>query len=76
MKALLNWRYYVLILLLTVTLFGVLGESDIDGAAWFAVFIISKVAGFLAGYIMYVLYRYWSSRNLIPELDELAKEED
>lgn len=54
MKALLNWRYYVLILLLTVTLFGVLGESDIDGATWFAVFIISKVAGFLAGYIMYV----------------------
>lgn len=75
LKALLNWRYYVLLLLAFVTTFGVFGEPSDEVTSWFGVFIISKSIGFSAGYVIYRLASYWRRNNLIPELDELVKEE-
>lgn len=76
MKAFLNWRYYVLLLLGFVAMIGIFGIPADDNPAWFSDMILSKVIGFGAGYAMYRLIEHWSKNNLIPELDKLAKEED
>ena len=76
MRALLNWRYYVLLLLGFVAMIGIFGVPADDNPAWFSDMILSKVIGFSAGYAMYRLIDHWSKNNLIPELDKLAKEED
>ena len=76
MKAFLNWRYYVLLLLGFVAIIGIFGVPDDDSPTWFGDMIFSKVVGFGAGYSMYRLIENWSKNNLIPELDKLTKEED
>lgn len=76
MKAFLNWRYYVLLLLGFVAIIGIFGVPDDDSPTWFGDMIFSKVVGFGAGYAMYRLIKNWSKNNLIPELDKLTKEED
>lgn len=76
MKAFLNWRYYVLLLLGFVAIIGIFGVPDDDSPTWFGDMIFSKVVGFGAGYAIYRLIKHWSKKNLIPEFDELTKEED
>lgn len=75
-KALLNWRYYVLFLLGFVATVGIFGVPDDNSPTWFTDMLLSKVIGFGAGYILYRLIIYWSKRNLIPELDEIAKDKE
>jgi hypothetical protein len=76
MKALLNWRYYVLFLLGFVATVGIFGVPDDNSPTWLGDLIFSKVIGFGAGYIVCKLVGYWSKRNLIPEFDEITKDEE
>ena len=76
MKAFLNWRYYVLLLLGFVAIIGIFGVPDDDSPTWFGDMIFSKAVGFGAGYAIYRLIEHWSKKKLIPEFDELTKEED
>ena len=75
-KVLMNWRYYVLAVLGFISMVGVLGMPDEDSPTWFMDMLLSKAIGFGTGYIMCRLTLYWSKRNLIPELDEIEKEEE
>lgn len=76
MKALLNWRYYVLLLLGFIAMIGIFGIPADDNPAWFSYMILSKVIGVGAGYAMYRLIEHWNKNNLIPELDKQTEGED
>lgn len=76
MRALLNWRYYVLLLLGFVAIAGILGGPADDSPTWLSDLIFSKVIGFGAVYIFCKLAGYWSKRNFIPEFDEIIKDEE
>lgn len=76
MKAFLNWRYYVLLLLGFVATIGIFGVPADDSTTWFSDMVLSKVVGFGAGYAICRLIEHWSKNNLIPELEKLTKEED
>lgn len=78
MKALLNWRYYVLTIICIVAVFGTF-SIPIDGlpfGEWISALIFSKVIGFGAFYLNYRMIVYWEARNLIPEMSKLMQEED
>lgn len=76
MKVLKNWRYYVLLLLGTIAVFGIFGVPDDDSKTFLADMIISKIIGFGAGYIIFRLYLHWSKEDYTPEIDKLINEED
>ena len=63
-------------LLLIVALLGIFSEPFEDSRTWLSDLILSKAIGFGAGYAIFRLYGYWSGKDLIPELEELMKEED
>lgn len=77
MKVLLNWRYYVMMLIGTITIFGIFSVpfDDIDPFEWTWKFLLSKGIGFGAGYVLYKLFVRWDSKNLVPELSKMALEE-
>lgn len=69
-KVHLNWRINVLVVLAMVIT--ILVASDCDNI--FLLFL-TKIAGFLLGYLTFRLGKYWNSHNKINELRELANEE-
>ena len=76
MKALLNWRYYILTILGMLTILGIFSEPLPDSDSWYRDMFISKLVGFVSGYLFAKLVQYWEARNAIPELSEELKEED
>lgn len=76
-KALLNYRYYVLLAILCITILGVFSvpDDDLPLKIWMILFIILKIIGFGAGYVLYRLITYWQSKNLMPELTKMTAEE-
>lgn len=76
MKALLNWRYYILGILGMLTILGIFSEPLPESEHWYRDMFISKVIGFGCGYLFAKLVQYWESRNAIPELSEELNEED
>ncbi len=60
MKAILNWRHYVIALLLAAAVFLIGGQTESD-----IVFIITKPLGFICGYVMFRLIRHWNARGMI-----------
>ena len=69
-KAHLNWRINVLVVLVMIIL--ILVASDCDNI--FLLFL-TKIAGFLLGYLTFRIGKYWNSQNKINELRKLANEE-
>lgn len=69
-KILSNYRYYVLVALITVALFGIFAVpvDDLPLAQWYYTLISSKVIGFGAGYIIAKLIKRWEAKGTIPEL--------
>lgn len=45
-------------------------SEPIEEETWFRVFFITKGLAILIGYIAYVLYVYWESKGLLPEMNE------
>lgn len=78
MKALFNWRYYILIVVGLIAILGVFSVpiDDQPFGKWIASLIISKVIGLGALYLNYRMVVYWETRNRIPEMTKMEQEED
>lgn len=74
MKALLNWRYWVLLAICGIGTVGLLGEPTGDGAAWMARLVISKAVGIAACAALCKLAGYWHGRGSLPEIDKLLND--
>lgn len=78
MKAILNWRYYVLIIIGTVSVVAIFGvpEDSLPMGEWMTSLLISKGIGVLAIYVLNKLISHWEARNLIPEFTDMYQEEE
>ena len=76
-KAFLNYRYYVMMAIGFIVIFGVFSvpDEDMQLGKWMLALLLSKVVGFGAGYALYKLVAYWESKNLVPELSKMIKED-
>ena len=77
MKALTNWRYYVLFAIAVVAVVGMFAipEEDVSFCEWAKVMLISKSVGILAIVLFFVLVRYWDRKSLTKELSKLVRED-
>ena len=77
MKALTNWRYYVLFAIAVVAVVGMFAipEEDISFGDWAKVMLISKSVGISAIVLFFILVRYWDRKSLTKELSKLIKED-
>ena len=77
MKALTNWRYYVLFAIAVVAVVGMFSipEEDVSFGEWAKVMFISKFVGISAIVLFFVLVRYWNRKSLTKELSKLVKDE-
>ena len=77
MKALTNWRYYVLFTIAVIAVVGMFAipEEDVSFGEWATVMLISKPVGISAIVLFFVLVRYWDRKNLTKELSKLVKED-
>lgn len=69
-RTLTNYRYYVLTVILTVTIIGIFAvpNDDLPMGSWLFVLVISKAIGFAAGYAAVKLLKRWERLGTIPEL--------
>ena len=76
-KAVLNYRYYVMIIVGLVVIIGLFSipDENLPLMKWVWMLFVSKSIGFGAGYGLYRLVAYWESKNLVPELTKLITEE-
>lgn len=75
MKALLNWRYYVLMSVGIIAIIGTF-SAPVDAQpydAWLFILLISKIIGFSSWYFFYRLTAYWERLNLIPEMSKIIQ---
>ena len=76
-KIILNWRYYVLLAIDSISIIGIFGYPEsYEGIAWILAFVISKIIGFYFGYLHFRLFEYWDSRNKVTELSSLINMEE
>ena len=77
MKALTNWRYYVLFAIAVVAVVGMFAipEEDVSFGEWAKVMLISKSVGISAIVMFFALVRYWDRKSLTKELSKLVKED-
>jgi hypothetical protein len=66
MKTLLNYRYYVLAILLGAAIFFICCDSDSELSFW-----LSKVVGIIVASAFVSLFKFWSSKDQIPALTDL-----
>ena len=67
----LNWRINVLVILAMVVT--ILLASDCENLC---LLFTTKLVGFHLGYLAFRLGKYWDNKGKIPELMELANEEE
>lgn len=66
-----NWRWWVLIALMGAAFVCVVSEtSDEQAEAWLATFLGVKSAGFGLIFLVCCLYKEWSGKGLIEEIEE------
>lgn len=78
MKALTNWRYYILLIIAGIATLGIFSipDDDLSTIDWMKCLLISKLIG-VSAFIAYAkLIKIWEKRNLIPELSNLIKEDE
>ena len=77
MKALINWRYYVLFAIAVVAVVGMFAipEEDVSFGEWAKVMLISKSVGISAIVLFFALVRYWDRKRLTKELSKLVKDD-
>lgn len=65
-----NYRYYVLLVLVAIAMFGIFGVpvDDLPFMQWLYTLVSSKIIGFGAGYIIVKLTKRWERLGTIPEL--------
>lgn len=69
-KAYLNWRINVLSILSIIVMIFIISDSENV-----LVFALTKISGFILGYLTFILGKYWDSKGKINELTEIAKDE-
>lgn len=77
MKAITNWRYYVLFIVAGIAIFGIFSIPDyyLPMIEWMESLVISKSIGVASILVNIKLINLWEKKNLIPELSNLIKEE-
>lgn len=78
MKAFLNWRYYILLVIGLIAICGIFAIPDesLKMGTWTFNLIISKIIGLTAAYYNYKLTAYWEKKGLIPELSRFITEDE
>ena len=73
-----NYRYYVLIVLMSIAILGIFCNvsDDLPLLQWFLLMIASKAVGFSTGYAVYKLITVWERENAIPELTKYVSEDE
>lgn len=74
-KIITNWRYWVLMLVASVAIIGILGIPDGSKGSWLLLLIVSKVIGIFACILFVRLIEYWLTGRKIDEIADLIKEE-
>lgn len=76
-KVFLNYRYYVMMVLGFIVILNIFGVPDesLGLMKWMVSMLITKVIGFVVGYILIKLVAHWEKKNLVPELSKLIEEE-
>ena len=78
MKAITNWRYYILLIIAGISTLGIFSipDDNLSMIDWMKCLLISKAIG-VAAFLAYIkLIKIWEKRNLIPELSNLIKEDE
>lgn len=67
-----NYRYYVLTLLLTLTVVLLMADvnDDVTGVLFFYLILSTKLLAFAFGYLFYRLYKRWEAKGTIPEMTD------
>lgn len=81
MKALLNWRYYVIFVLFSIGIIALMasgGDPVEEMSLAKELFLHALYFGIsmLSFYILKRVVDYWEARDLIPELTKLAEEDE
>lgn len=78
MKAIINWRYYVLFIIAGIAILGIFSipDDNLSMTEWLKSLVISKSIGVAAIFGYARLMNIWEKKNLIPELSNLIKEEE
>ena len=66
----LNWRVNVLAILVMIVIILIASENEN-----LFLLLLTRIAGFVLGYLTFRLGKYWNSKGKIDELMELAEEE-
>lgn len=68
-----NYRYYLLIVLLTIAGIGILAipVDDLPASIWLYILISSKIIGFTSVYVAAKLVKRWDRKCVIPELSRI-----
>lgn len=76
-KVFLNYRYYVMMIIGFVVILGVFSipVENTSLIKWVCMLLVSKSIGFGSAYILYKIVNNWDSKNLVPELSKMIKEE-
>lgn len=76
-KVFLNYRYYVMMIIGFVVILGVFSipNENLPLMRWAWMLLVSKSIGLGAAYILYKIVNHWDSKNLVPELSKMIKEE-
>lgn len=79
MKAIFNWRYYVIFTLFAVGFLAIgraFGEPapTMTEAEWYWQVLMSVAVGFGSFYALYRCIRYWEAKDEIPEFTNLKNE--
>ena len=69
MRVMLNYRYYVLLVLLTVAMLGTFSEPVEGHARWMAAYLLSKAVGLASLAACHRLTRKWMDSGELPELE-------
>ncbi len=73
LKIISNYRYWVLLVLTLIALFGLFAvpSDTLPGIYWVYCLISSKLLGFVIIYLAYRLYKRWERKGAIDELINL-----
>lgn len=75
MKALKNWRYYLLIAIALICVISALGVPSTENESFFEILIISKLIAIVAGSLFAALLSYFLYNDKLPEFNSLLEDE-
>lgn len=74
-KVISNWRYWVLFLVFSIAVIGIVSVPEESNGFWLLALIVSKIIGFLFAVIFVHLLTEWLAGGKVDEIADLIKEE-